>query len=62
MTILKDDPIVEYEDEFGRLRTARRSDIPRNLLPDNQEEADSDEYVVFTLRQWTQLFILFSET
>jgi hypothetical protein len=27
------DPIVEYEDEFGRMRTGRRSEIPSKLLP-----------------------------
>ena len=34
--------MVEYEDEFGRIRTARRSEVPRNLLP---PEPDEDEYV-----------------
>ncbi|KDQ57185.1 hypothetical protein JAAARDRAFT_194353 [Jaapia argillacea MUCL 33604] len=29
----EDDPIVEYEDEFGRLRTARKSEVPRHLAP-----------------------------
>ena len=38
----QDDPIVEYEDEFGRIRTARRSEVPRNLLP---PEPDEDECV-----------------
>lgn len=28
------------------MRTARRSDIPRHLIPDEPEEVDSDEYVV----------------
>ncbi|KAG8968603.1 hypothetical protein FRC03_006723 [Tulasnella sp. 419] len=27
-----DDPIVEYQDEFGRTRTARRSEVPREAL------------------------------
>lgn len=27
-----DDPMVEYEDEFGRIRTARKSEVPRNLV------------------------------
>lgn len=40
------DPIVEYEDEFGRIRTARRSEVPRNLVPDANEEEDEDECVV----------------
>lgn len=39
-----DDPIIEYEDEFGRIRTARRSEVPRELLPrDNPDEQDSDD-------------------
>ncbi|THH31450.1 hypothetical protein EUX98_g2744 [Antrodiella citrinella] len=46
-----DDPEIEYEDEFGRQRTARRSDIPRHLLPpdsDNEPpEEDIDLYVVY---------------
>ncbi|KAF8348820.1 hypothetical protein F5887DRAFT_1241934 [Amanita rubescens] len=37
------DPMVEYEDEFGRIRTARRSEVPRNLLP---PEPDEDEDIV----------------
>ncbi|KAI0635661.1 hypothetical protein C8Q77DRAFT_1216266 [Trametes polyzona] len=46
-----DDPIVEYEDEFGRVRTARRSEIPRHLLPDREkeQEEEEDEYVVHAL-------------
>ena len=32
------DPIVEYEDEFGRVRTGRRSEIPRHLLQEEKEE------------------------
>jgi hypothetical protein len=28
----EDDPIVEYEDEFGRIRSARKSEVPRNLV------------------------------
>jgi hypothetical protein len=40
----QDDPIIEYEDEFGRLRTSRRSEVPRHLLPKSQdEEEDVDE-------------------
>ena len=38
-----DDPIVEYEDEFGRIRTARRSEVPRNLRPDPEADVDEDE-------------------
>lgn len=43
--LLQDDPLVEYEDEFGRMRTARRSEVPRNLQPSQQEQVD-DEYVL----------------
>ncbi|EUC54578.1 DUF4078 domain protein [Rhizoctonia solani AG-3 Rhs1AP] len=31
----EDDPVIEYEDEFGRIRTARRSEVPRDRLPEN---------------------------
>ncbi|KAI0701201.1 hypothetical protein BC835DRAFT_1404636 [Cytidiella melzeri] len=41
-----DDPIVEYEDEFGRVRTGRRSEIPRHLLQPEEEEEDFDPYVI----------------
>ena len=37
------DPIVEYEDEFGRIRTAPRSEVPRNFRPDSEEDVDEDE-------------------
>lgn len=37
--------MVEYEDEFGRIRTARRSEVPRNLVPPSGDEQDEDEYV-----------------
>ncbi|KAF8899941.1 hypothetical protein CPB84DRAFT_1680805 [Gymnopilus junonius] len=37
-----DDPIVEYEDEFGRIRTARRSEVPRNLRTDLEETHNAD--------------------
>ncbi|KAG9099769.1 hypothetical protein FRC06_004868 [Ceratobasidium sp. 370] len=41
------DPIVEYEDEFGRIRTARRSDVPRDRLPESlvTDVPADDEYV-----------------
>ena len=39
-TAIQDDPVVEYEDEFGRMKTARRSEIPRHLL---SKEDDGDE-------------------
>ncbi|KZT73147.1 hypothetical protein DAEQUDRAFT_762499 [Daedalea quercina L-15889] len=46
----EDDPIVEYEDEFGRIRTGRRSEIPRHLLSkpeDEQAEKEDDPYVMY---------------
>ena len=39
----QNDPIVEYEDEFGRIRTAPRSEVPRNLLVNREDEVDDDE-------------------
>jgi len=39
----QDDPVVEYEDEFGRVRTARRSEVPRNLVLNREDEVDEDE-------------------
>ncbi|KAF8841759.1 hypothetical protein BDN67DRAFT_900650 [Paxillus ammoniavirescens] len=43
----EDDPIIEYEDEFGRLRTGRRSEVPRHLLPrsPNEDEADDTDVI-----------------
>ncbi|PBL03680.1 hypothetical protein ARMGADRAFT_952759 [Armillaria gallica] len=41
------DPIIEYEDEFGRVRTAPRSEVPRELLPGARtEEVDEDEDII----------------
>ncbi|RPD61080.1 hypothetical protein L226DRAFT_486174 [Lentinus tigrinus ALCF2SS1-7] len=37
-----DDPIMEYEDEYGRTRTARRSEIPREYLHQQEEEREED--------------------
>jgi len=37
--------MVEYEDEFGRIRTAKRSEVPRNLVLNQEDEVDEDEYV-----------------
>ncbi|KAK7033065.1 hypothetical protein R3P38DRAFT_781486 [Favolaschia claudopus] len=42
----EDDPIVEYEDEFGRLRTARRSEVPRELLRSKELEEEDDDSVI----------------
>jgi hypothetical protein len=42
----QEDPIVEYEDEFGRMRTAPRSEVPRHLVPASGDgQPDDDEYV-----------------
>ena len=41
----QEDPIIEYEDEFGRLRSARRSEVPRHLLHTEGPHVDIDEYV-----------------
>lgn len=36
--------MIEYEDEFGRLRTARRSEVPRHLAPASDDgEPEEDE-------------------
>ncbi|KAF6757270.1 hypothetical protein DFP72DRAFT_809473 [Ephemerocybe angulata] len=37
------DPVIEYEDEFGRVRTSRLSEVPRHLLPKEHKDPDSDE-------------------
>lgn len=43
----KNDPIVEYKDEFGRMRTTRRSEIPRHLAPSTSNvEPDDIECVL----------------
>ena len=41
--VSQDDPIIEYEDEFGRIRTARRSEVPRHLLPTSKDQEIEDE-------------------
>lgn len=38
----EDDPIIEYEDEFGRARTGRRSEIPRHLLKEDKEDEEDE--------------------
>ncbi|KAL0954779.1 hypothetical protein HGRIS_003729 [Hohenbuehelia grisea] len=46
----EDDPVIEYEDEFGRIRTGRRSEVPRHLLPKEhggEEHIDDDEDVIY---------------
>ena len=39
----QDDPVIGYEDEFGRIRTAPRSEVPRNLKPVSEDDVDEDE-------------------
>ena len=43
-----DDPVIEYEDEFGRIRTARRSEVPREFHPrhDAQDEDEDEDIVI----------------
>ncbi|KAG6878219.1 hypothetical protein C0993_010640 [Termitomyces sp. T159_Od127] len=41
----KDDPMVEYEDEFGRIRTVRRSEVPR-AFASAVDEPDEDEDII----------------
>ncbi|KAG7089777.1 hypothetical protein E1B28_011430 [Marasmius oreades] len=38
-----DDEIVEYEDEFGRVRTALKSEVPREFLKEKGEDNDDDD-------------------
>lgn len=38
---------MEYEDEFGRIRTAPRSEVPRHLVADNRlDDGEEDEDVI----------------
>ncbi|PHZ14408.1 uncharacterized protein RHIMIDRAFT_235187 [Rhizopus microsporus ATCC 52813] len=39
-----DDPWVEYEDEFGRTRTVRQSQLPK-LLPEEKPKSKEDDYI-----------------
>ncbi|KAL4064523.1 hypothetical protein V8B97DRAFT_318898 [Scleroderma yunnanense] len=41
------DPVIEYEDEFGRIRSARMSEIPRHLLPASKDQEVEDEDVIY---------------
>ena len=43
-----DDPVIEYEDEFGRVRTAKRSEVPREFHPrhDAQDEDEDEDIVI----------------
>ncbi|TFY65055.1 hypothetical protein EVG20_g5729 [Dentipellis fragilis] len=39
----QDDPVIEYEDEFGRVRSAPRSQVPPHLLPKPMRRKGSDD-------------------
>ncbi|KAJ3988910.1 hypothetical protein F5890DRAFT_1488747 [Lentinula detonsa] len=41
-----DDPMVEYIDEYGRTRTARKSEVPRQAKLDEEIQEDDDEGVI----------------
>lgn len=44
--------MVEYEDEFGRIRTARKSEVPRHLVKRDDDiptQKDEIEYVPFPI-------------
>jgi hypothetical protein len=43
LTNKQDDPLVEYEDEFGRVRTVRRSEVPREVLERKRQEEEAEE-------------------
>jgi hypothetical protein len=46
----QDDPIIEYQDEFGRMRSAKRSEVPREYMQTQESSTlDDDEYVLFHL-------------
>lgn len=42
--------MVEYEDEFGRMRTARKSEVPRHLVKRDDDiptQSEEEECVPF---------------
>ncbi|KAK7454662.1 hypothetical protein VKT23_011415 [Stygiomarasmius scandens] len=45
----EDDPIVEYQDEFGRSHSAPKSEVPREFLPDQNKEKEKvhDDEVIY---------------
>ncbi|KAG8863130.1 hypothetical protein FRB96_009311 [Tulasnella sp. 330] len=47
----EEDPIVEYQDEFGRIRTARQSEVPRELLKEpevsNEQDQEYDPNIIY---------------
>jgi hypothetical protein len=42
-TTQNDEPVVEYEDEFGRMRTAKRSEVPRAMLQKLESDLPKDD-------------------
>ncbi|KAI6096485.1 hypothetical protein EDD16DRAFT_1500199, partial [Pisolithus croceorrhizus] len=42
-----EDPVIEYEDKCGRIRTARRSELPRHLLSTSKDQEIGDEDVIY---------------
>ncbi|KAG6332755.1 hypothetical protein ID866_6329 [Astraeus odoratus] len=42
-----DDPIIEYEDEFGRIRMAHESEVPRHLLPTSKGQRLEENDVIY---------------
>ena len=51
-----DDPVMEYEDEYGRTRTARRSEVPREYLRKLEEEPEEDIECVSSLQPYRHIF------
>lgn len=47
LILQQEDPVIEYEDEFGRQRTARRSEVPRHLLPRDPDEEPPEEDIEY---------------
>ncbi len=50
----EDDPIIEYQDEYGRDHTAPRSQVPIQYLP-RPKKQEEDEYVHIGCRPPTYL-------
>jgi hypothetical protein len=38
-----EDPMTEYEDDFGRMRRVRRSRLPRSVLQDRQKQKEEEQ-------------------
>lgn len=49
----QNDPIVEFQDEFGRIRTAKKSEVPREYLNAmNSSLTEDDECVNVSLPRY----------